>query len=171
MDNGFDWDGGELWCWDKGLCSVALFALPSPTPPHYPPAHPSILFQPFGQLSLNPANHKLVWSVGNQARLWPQHILTEGNHFPRSSQTPASSNACSNPRSRHSASACSSLADPPEMWVPSHGAALGSPAVSHPFAGASTRPHAPTGASSPPSCRRGRGQWMERSEAELRVVG
>lgn len=33
MDNGFDWDGGELWCWDKGLCSVAL--LPSP-PPHLP---------------------------------------------------------------------------------------------------------------------------------------
>lgn len=85
MDNGFDWDGGELWCWDKGLCSVALFALPSPSPPHYPPAHPSILFQPFGQLSLNPANHKLVWSVGNQARLWPhphpQHTLTQGNYF------------------------------------------------------------------------------------------
>lgn len=75
--------GGELWCWDKGLCSVGLFALPSPTPPHYPPhpqAHPSILFQPFGQLSLNPANHKLVWSVGNQARLWPhpQRTLTRG---------------------------------------------------------------------------------------------
>lgn len=43
--------------------------LPSPTPPLYPPAHPSILFQPFRQLSLNPANHKLVWSVGNRARL------------------------------------------------------------------------------------------------------
>lgn len=80
MDKGFDWDGGELWFWDKGLCSVGLSALPSPTPPHYPPAHPSILFQPFGQLSLNPANHKLVWSVGNQTRLWPppQHTDSGG---------------------------------------------------------------------------------------------
>lgn len=58
---------------DKGLCSVA-----SPPPLFLPhssllaphPAHPPILFHPFGQLSLNPANHRLGWSVGNQTGPW-----------------------------------------------------------------------------------------------------
>lgn len=74
MDNGFDWDGGELWCWDKGLCSVvAPSTLPHPTPTLLPfiplPIHLSCSNH-FRQLSLNPANHRLGWSVGNQTRPW-----------------------------------------------------------------------------------------------------
>lgn len=40
MDNGFDWNGGELRCWDKGLCSVAFTPFPPPLLPFIPlPIH------------------------------------------------------------------------------------------------------------------------------------
>ena len=62
------------WGWVMVLGQGSLFNSLSPFPPpllpFIPPAHPSILFQPFGQLSLNPANHRLGWSVGNQASPW-----------------------------------------------------------------------------------------------------
>lgn len=62
------------WGWVTVLGQGSLFSclhpLPSPTPPLYPSAHPSILFQPFGQLSLNPANHRRGRSVGNQTSPW-----------------------------------------------------------------------------------------------------
>lgn len=76
MDNGFDWDGGELWCWDKGLCSVVAPSTPPHTPhPNTPPLYPPLPIHlscsnHFRQLSLNPANHRLGWSVGNQTRPW-----------------------------------------------------------------------------------------------------
>lgn len=46
--------------------------LSSPTPPPPTPfiCPSSILFRAFGQLSLNPANHRLGWSVGNQTSRW-----------------------------------------------------------------------------------------------------
>lgn len=71
------------WGWVTVLGQGSLFSslspFPTPTPPLYPPAHPSILFRPFGQLSLNPANHRLGWSVGNQtgfAHNWLRRFTT-----------------------------------------------------------------------------------------------
>lgn len=57
---------GVSYMLGQGSLFSSLSPFPPPAPPLYPPTHPSILFQPFGQLSLNPANHRLGWSVGSQ---------------------------------------------------------------------------------------------------------
>lgn len=88
MDNGFDWDAGELWCWDKGLCSVAF----PPSLPHSSPLSPP---PPRLPIHLSCSNHlgscHLIQLITAWDGLWetrqvrgftePKHALTHGTTY------------------------------------------------------------------------------------------